>query len=86
MQWGFPASIQVALNHRTAVYGSVRTVVWQGGTREGSPYADHSGCSSALAQSTSGEQRLVELVAAQGAALRVTSMFNAKEVKVLYTT
>ncbi len=36
----FPASIKVVLNRRTAVYGPVRTVVWQGGTREGSPYAD----------------------------------------------
>ena len=25
---------------RTAVYGPVRTVVWQGGAREDSPYAD----------------------------------------------
>jgi len=40
MSWDFPASIQEALNRRTAVYGPVRTVVWQGGAREGSPYAD----------------------------------------------
>ena len=37
---GFHASTLVALNRRTAVCGPACTVVWQGETREGLPYAD----------------------------------------------
>jgi len=36
-----PWSKRVSLTSRTAVYGPVRTVVWEGRSREAPPYPDH---------------------------------------------
>src|SRR5437870_8512681 len=35
-----PAGTGVRLIHRTVVYGPIRTVVWEGRSREASPYPD----------------------------------------------
>src|ERR1017187_8561452 len=39
----FPRGDQGGLTHRTAVYGPVCTVVWEGRSREAPPYPDQSG-------------------------------------------
>ena len=36
-----PCSARVSATSRTAVYGPVRTVVWEGRSREAPPYPDH---------------------------------------------
>jgi len=33
--------MRVSVTSRTAVYGPVRTVVWEGRSREAPPYPDH---------------------------------------------
>src|SRR5436305_3691037 len=40
-----PWSKRVSATSRTAVYGPVRTVVWEGRSREAPPYPDHWHCS-----------------------------------------
>src|SRR3981081_2799789 len=36
-----PCSNRVSVTSRTAVYGPVRTVVWEGGSCKATPYPDH---------------------------------------------
>src|SRR3977135_1353384 len=48
---GFRPSTATRIIHRTAVYGPVRTVVWEGRSREAPPYPDRAPAPSRATQS-----------------------------------
>src|ERR1019366_3045979 len=70
-----PWSKRVSLTSRTAVYGPVRTVVWEGRSREAPPYPDRAG--SAVAQLSCSRNARRRLLFLRGAPSRFSSSSTA---------